>query len=83
MELLILEALMLHHETEMEDMQVWLYGKLGGLHWPSCQKLTSDVQAKVHANSILKPRPAGIEPHAQECLEFQRQLSGVSSACTR
>ena len=74
---LILEvSWMLHHETEMEDMQVWLYGKQGGLHWPSCQKLTSDVQAKVHSNSILKPRPAGIEPHAQECLEFAEAIVG-------
>ena len=30
---------MLHHklpEDKLEDMQVWLYGREAGLHWPNC-----------------------------------------------
>jgi predicted dehydrogenase len=66
---------MLHHEAgEFEDMQVWLYGKKGGLHWPSCQKLTSDSNSKSHSNSIMKPQARSIEPHAQECVEFSEAI---------
>lgn len=66
---------MLHHEAgEFEDMQVWLYGKKGGLHWPSLQKLTSDPNSKSHSNSILKPLPKSVEPHAQECIEFSEAI---------
>ena len=68
---LILEvSWMLHHETDMEDMQIWLYGKNGGLHWPKCEKISSDNTNKTHLKTILKTSNLEIEPHAKECIEF-------------
>merc|ERR1711991_471195 len=61
---------MLHHETDMEDMQIWLYGKKGGLHWPKCEKTSSDNTNKTHLKTILKTSNLEIEPHAKECIEF-------------
>ena len=66
---------MLHHEAgEFEDMQVWLYGKKGGLHWPSLEKLTSDPNSKSDSNSTLKPLSRSVEAHAQECIEFSESI---------
>ena len=69
--ILILEvSWMLHHNTETEDMQVWLYGKNGGLHWPKCEKLSSDKVNKNLLNTVLKNSKKETEPHAKECIEF-------------
>ena len=34
-------------------MQVWLYGKKGGLHWPKCEKISSDNINKNHLNTTI------------------------------
>ena len=72
---LVLEvSWLLHHDTTGEDMQMWLYGTRGGSHWPKCEILESNYDTKQFYNRTLKLRPPGLEPHAQECLEFARAI---------
>jgi predicted dehydrogenase len=73
---MILEvAWILHHDTEVEDMQMWLYGTRGGCHWPSNQFLSSNYETKQHYNRQLKLSKDIMEPHAFECYEFARALA--------
>ena len=67
---LVLEvAWLLHHKTDSEDMQMWLYGNKAGAHWPSNELLMTDNKAKHHLNTQVLSTP-GIEPHALECMSF-------------
>ncbi|SVC21113.1 uncharacterized protein METZ01_LOCUS273967 [marine metagenome] len=78
---LILEvSWLLHHDTQGEDMQMWLYGTDGGSHWPSCEILKTNYESKQHYNTLLKVTGDKLEPHAQECVEFARAVaSGAPS----
>jgi predicted dehydrogenase len=68
---LILEvAWMLHHDTESEDMQMWLYGTEGGSHWPKCEIYQTNYTTRQHYNRTLKLKKDIHEAHAQECIEF-------------
>lgn len=68
-------AWILHHDTMGEDMQVWLYGRNGGCHWPSAQFLESNYATKQHYNRTLKVTKDVMEPHGYECVEFARALA--------
>ena len=35
---------LLHHDTEGEDMQMWLYGTEGGCHWPKAEFLEHQLR---------------------------------------
>jgi len=73
--ILILEvSWLLHHDTEGEDMQMWLYGTKGGAHWPKCEFLSSNHQTRQFYNKTLKLIYNGLEPHAQECVEFAQAI---------
>ena len=73
--ILILEvSWLLHHDTEGEDMQMWLYGTKGGAHWPKCEFLSSNHQTRQFYNKTLKLMYGGLEPHAQECVEFAQAI---------
>lgn len=73
---LILEvSWLLHHDTEGEDRQIWLYGTEGGCHWPSTQFLESNYVTRQHYNRVLKLTPEVMEAHAFECVEFARALA--------
>lgn len=68
---LILEvSWMLHHETQTEDMQMWLYGTQSGSHWPSNKILTANNETKRTSDIQLAPVGKGMEPHAAECVAF-------------
>jgi len=72
---LILEvSWLLHHDTQGEDMQMWLYGTKGGGHWPKCEVLTSNYKTKQQYNNTLKLTPDANEAHAQECVEFAEAI---------
>ena len=48
---LILEvSWLLHHDTEGEDMQMWLYGTEGGSHWPKGEILQTNYDTQQHYN---------------------------------
>jgi len=72
---LILEvSWLLHHDTEGEDMQMWLYGKEGGSHWPSCNIYQSNNKTQQLTNRSLKLTKDIRPPHAQECIEFAQAI---------
>ncbi|MFH1571525.1 MAG: Gfo/Idh/MocA family oxidoreductase [Gemmatimonadota bacterium] len=73
---LILEvSWLLHHDTQGEDMQMWLYGTKGGLHWPRCEVLETDYRTRQFYNRAIKLAHEGLEPHAQECADFARAVA--------
>jgi predicted dehydrogenase len=73
---LILEvSWLLHHDTQSEDMQMWLYGTKGGSHWPSCQLLNTNYETQQFYNRTLKLTADTMEPHALECVEFARAIA--------
>jgi len=70
---LILEvSWLMHHNTEGEDMQMWLYGTEGGSHWPKGEILATNYNTKQFTNTQLKLTADKMEPHALECVEFAR-----------
>jgi predicted dehydrogenase len=72
---LILEvSWLLHHDTNGEDMQMWLYGTRGGSHWPKCEIYESNNQTRQLYNRTLKLTGDLLEPHAQECVEFAQAI---------
>ncbi len=61
---------MLHHATKGEDMQMWLYGTGGGIHWPSSELLTTNYATKRFLDTKFSPVSPGLEAHAAECVAF-------------
>ena len=73
---LILEvSWMLHHKTEGEDTQIWLYGTRGGAHWPSCELYQANNSTRQLYDRSLKVTKDAMEPHALECVEFARAVA--------
>jgi predicted dehydrogenase len=66
---------LLHHDTPLEDMQMWLYGTRGGCHWPKCEVLQSNYATQQFYNRTLKLTDDILEPHAQECVEFAQAVA--------
>jgi len=72
---LVLEvSWMLHHDTQSEDMQMWLYGTGGGAHWPKVEVLQTNYDTKQLYNRTLQLTKDLAEPHAQECIEFAQAI---------
>src|SRR5690606_1082922 len=65
---------MLHHDTQGEDMQMWLYGTQGGSHWPKCEIYYTNYATQQHINQTLKITQDTMEPHALECVEFAQAI---------
>ena len=73
---LILEvSWLLHHPTQGEDMQMWLYGTRGGAHWPQCSICESNNQTRQQYDRKLMLMYDGLEAHAQECVEFAAAIA--------
>jgi predicted dehydrogenase len=66
---------MLHHDTNGEDMQIWLYGSEGGCHWPKAEFLSTNYETRQLYNRQLKLTRDSLEPHALECVEFARAVA--------
>lgn len=72
---LVLEvSWLLHHDTDGEDMQMWLYGTQGGCHWPKCEVYQSNYDTHQHYNRTLKLTRDTLEAHALECVEFAQAI---------
>lgn len=74
---LVLEvSWMLHHDvgTQVEDMQMWLYGTKGGSHWPKCEIYETNNATRQQYNRSLKRMDNIRPPHAQECVEFAQAI---------
>jgi predicted dehydrogenase len=78
---LVLEvSWLLHHDTQGEDMQMWLYGTQAGSHWPKGEIYRSNYTSRQQYNCTLKLMADTLEPHALECVEFARAVdSGAPS----
>ena len=78
---LVLEvSWLLHHDTQGEDMQMWLYGTQGGSHWPKCEIYSSHNARQQMYNRTLQMTRDALEAHAQECVEFaQAVVDGAPS----
>jgi predicted dehydrogenase len=78
---LVLEvSWLLHHDTQGEDMQMWLYGTNAGCHWPKCEIYETNYATSQHYNRTLKITQDALKPHAQECVEFaQAVVDGAPS----
>jgi len=61
---------LLHHKTKGDDMQMWLYGSQGGLHWPKSELLTTNYQTRRLQDTQLSDVAPGMEAHAAECVAF-------------
>lgn len=72
--LIIEVSWLLHHDTQGEDMQMWLYGTKGGSHWPNCEILSQNNKTQQMYNRQLKRTGDQLEAHAQECVEFARAI---------
>ena len=73
---LILEvSWLLHHDTEGEDMQMWLYGTEAGCHWPECKIMETSYATRQMSNRTLKLTKDSMEAHALECVEFARAVA--------
>lgn len=73
---LVLEvSWVLHHDTPTEDMQMWLYGTEAGMHWPSCQILTTNHATRQFNNTHLQMIEDQHEPHALECMVFAEAVA--------
>ena len=71
---------MLHHDTQGEDMQMWLYGTGGGSHWPKCEIYNTSIATRQHFNRTLQRTQDTMEAHALECVEFaQAVVDGAPS----
>lgn len=66
---------LLHHDTDGEDMQMWLYGTEGGSHWPKCEIYSTNYATRQLYSRTLKLTKDGLEPHALECIEFAAALA--------
>ena len=65
---------LLHHKTQSEDMQMWLYGETAGIHWPSNEILSANNDTRQLMNMQLQNAPGG-EPHAKECMAFAEAVA--------
>ncbi|MFQ5615542.1 MAG: Gfo/Idh/MocA family protein [Anaerolineales bacterium] len=65
---------MLHHNTDLEDVQIWLYGAKGGGHWPDCVVCEANNVTKQHYNRTLKRTEGNLRAHYQECVEFAQAV---------
>ncbi|MCW1969705.1 MAG: Gfo/Idh/MocA family oxidoreductase [Anaerolineae bacterium] len=65
----------LHHNTLGEDMQIWLYGKDGGAHWPKAEFLSTNYDTQQLYSRTLQITRDAMEPHALECVEFARAIA--------
>ncbi len=65
----------LHHDTEIEDMQGWLYGTEGGVHWPGGKFIHTDYARRQLKSTTLDSVENFMEPHAYECYAFAEALA--------
>ena len=72
---LILEvSWLLHHKTNGEDMQMWLYGDKAGAHWPGKEIISANNKTQQLLNTQLQIDDGNTEPHALECMEFAEAI---------
>ncbi len=72
--LIIEVSWLLHHGTENDDVQTWLYGTKAGAHWPKCEIYESNNVLKQHYDRTLKITDEKLRPHHQEIVDFAQAI---------
>jgi predicted dehydrogenase len=72
--LIIEVSWLLHHGTDQDDVQTWLYGTRAGAHWPKCEIYETNNTLKQHYNRILKSTKEALRPHHQEIVDFAQAI---------
>jgi predicted dehydrogenase len=65
---------MLHHGSDDDDVQTWLYGTKAGAHWPKCEIYETNISLRQHYNRALKNTQDKLRPHYQEIVEFAQAI---------
>ncbi len=65
---------LLHHGTEDDDVQTWLYGTKAGAHWPKCEIYETNYSLQQHYNRSLKLITEPLRPHHQEIVDFAQAI---------
>ena len=66
---------LLNHPTHGEDMQMWIYGTKGGLHWPDSSLVSTNYETKRQLDTHFAPVGKGMEAHAAECVAFAKAIA--------
>ena len=72
--LIIEVSWLLHHGTENDDVQTWLYGTRAGAHWPKCEIYETNNMLKQHYDRTLKITDEKLRPHYQEIVDFAQAI---------
>jgi len=72
--LIIEVSWLLHHGTDDDDVQTWLYGTRAGAHWPKCEIYETNNNLKQHYNRVLKLTDEPLRPHHLEIVDFARAI---------
>lgn len=73
--LIIEVSWLLHHGTDDDDVQTWLYGKKAGAHWPKCEIYETNNTRKQQYNRTLKITKEKHRPHHQEIIDFAQAVA--------
>lgn len=78
--LIIEVSWLLHHGSDGDDLQTWLYGTKSGALWPKCEIYESNNILKQNYDRKIKITEEKLRPHHQEIVEFtQAILKGEKS----
>jgi len=72
--LIIEVSWLLHHGTDDDDVQTWLYGTQAGAHWPKCEIYETNNVLKQHYDRTLKITDEKLRPHHQEIVDFAQAI---------
>jgi predicted dehydrogenase len=72
--LIIEVSWLLHHDSDDDDVQTWLYGTKAGAHLPKCEIYETNTTLKQHYNRILKSIDEPLRPHHQEIVDFAKAI---------
>jgi len=65
---------LLHHGTDDDDVQTWLYGTKAGADWPKCEIYETNNILKQHYNRSIRLTEEKIRPHHQEIVDFAKAI---------
>ena len=72
--LIIEVSWLLHHGSDNDDVQTWLYGTKAGAHWPKCEIYETNNALKQHYDRTLKITDEKLRPHHQEIVDFAQAI---------
>ena len=72
--LIIEVSWLLHHGSDDDDVQTWLYGTKAGAHWPKCEIYETNNVLKQHYDRTLKITGEKLRPHHQEIVDFAQAI---------